>query len=188
MRTRFFYSKVLRNARFTVLAIDIDEKVVREIKEESNIMSIVADAHLLPLRSDSADLILSMSLIEHLEHPEEHIKESSRVLKCGSIFFIQIPNLKYIIEPHTCFPLLGLMPKSLKMKIIQFIGYYINFDVTLNYLLNILKSTQFKYLGLRYLYHNRLMKLFKYPPSYIIVAINAKSKTARDINNKRPWK
>jgi len=44
---------------------------------------IVADAHLMPIRNGSIDLILSIGTLHHIKDPEELFKEVKRVLRKG---------------------------------------------------------------------------------------------------------
>jgi ubiquinone/menaquinone biosynthesis C-methylase UbiE len=47
----------------------------------------------LPLKSGSVDLILCRWMFEHIETPEEIMREFSRVLKKGGFLYIKTPNL-----------------------------------------------------------------------------------------------
>ncbi len=49
---------------------------------------------MLPMRSDSLDLVVSFELYEHLEAPIKMIKEVCRVLKPRGILFITTDNLR----------------------------------------------------------------------------------------------
>lgn len=87
---------------------------------------VCADAHNLPFKDSSVDAIIELSLIEHLENPKEHVREVSRVLKKGGRMLIQLPNLDYLIEPHTKFPMF-LLPNKIKYTLTKALGYaYIN--------------------------------------------------------------
>lgn len=82
----------------------------------------MADARYLPLRSDSIDFAYALSLLEHVEGWRLVVKEVARVLR-GGIYFIQLLNLRYPVEPHTKFPLLRFMPKALRRVIAVSTGY-----------------------------------------------------------------
>lgn len=75
---------------------------------------IVGDARQLPFRSRSLDVILTLSLLEHINEWDLVIREIFRVLKPKGLYILQLPNLKHFIEPHTKAPLLFLMPDSIK--------------------------------------------------------------------------
>lgn len=103
-----------RIAKFCGLAMGID------IKSQSgwargkdlNLEFIVADARALPLRTDTVDFVIAISLLEHVSGWDRVVSETWRVLRRSGLFVIQLPNLMYLIEPHTKFPLLGLLQKS----------------------------------------------------------------------------
>lgn len=125
---------------------------------------ILADAHFLPIRQNTIDTIISISLIEHLENPEKYIDEISDTLKTGGIAIVQIPNMKYFIEPHTNFPLFGFLPKAAREAILQKMNYaYTNTDVTPKYVIKLFKNKCYKYIKNIKIYHLKWLKIIPYP-------------------------
>ncbi|MCK4666415.1 class I SAM-dependent methyltransferase [Candidatus Dependentiae bacterium] len=57
-------------------------------------VDIIGDAMNLPLKSNSIDLILNSSIIEHLENPEIAIDEIYRTLKPGGKVYVEIPFMR----------------------------------------------------------------------------------------------
>ena len=55
-------------------------------------MLVVADAHMLPLRSGIADVVLMIHILEHLECPPCALREVVRVLKRGGRLIVEVPN------------------------------------------------------------------------------------------------
>jgi len=53
---------------------------------------IVADAHMLPFRSNVFEKIYASHVIEHLDYPDRFLSECYRVLKRGGRLFIYTPN------------------------------------------------------------------------------------------------
>jgi SAM-dependent methyltransferase len=53
----------------------------------SRAADLLADAHALPFRSDTFDLVLAYAVLEHLYNPFIALGEVSRVLKQGGVFF-----------------------------------------------------------------------------------------------------
>lgn len=138
------FSRLLAKDGHFVIALDIDCEVLKQIPTESNIARICADAQNLPLRNNSIDYALSISLIEHLPNPEEHLLEVYRVLKKGGLFVVQLPNLQYFIEPHTKWPLLFMFPRRIQHLILQSLNYaYVNMYVTIKYFLELTYKTGF---------------------------------------------
>lgn len=61
-----------------------------DITPQTNV-DVVASAYALPFMTSSADLVISESLLEHLERPEEAVREMHRVLKPGATLYIVTP-------------------------------------------------------------------------------------------------
>jgi len=176
---RGIFSKVLASKKHLVIALDIEEDLLKGIKSPY-ILSVRADAHYIPLRDGSVDCALAISLLEHLENPKRCVEELYRVLKCDGIAVIQLPNLQYLFEPHTKWPLLGLMPKRLQLRILKMIGYpYINMEVTIKNALSILQKAGFKLEETIKVYHLSIMKLIPIAPAYIFIA----RKTCKPLEN-----
>jgi SAM-dependent methyltransferase len=63
--------------------------------------TIVADAHYLPFRDASVDVVLMISVLEHLHSPELAVGEAWRVLKQDGLFFSYAPFYHpYHASPH----------------------------------------------------------------------------------------
>ncbi len=64
-------------------------------------VDVIADARQLPFRDASVDLLLSSSVLEHVQHPEQAVAEIARVLKPGGRTYSEIPFLRaYHMAPH----------------------------------------------------------------------------------------
>lgn len=69
----------------------INDRVVNvDIAPESGV-DVVASAYGLPFQDGSIDLVISESLLEHLEHPDSAVAEMHRVLKPGGRLYILTP-------------------------------------------------------------------------------------------------
>lgn len=167
----FFTRLLAKSTHSVVIAIDIDYHVLKNMKvKDWNIDRICADAHNLPIRGGSVSYVLSISLIEHLQKPEKHIMEVHRVLKDGGIFIVQLPNLQYLFEPHTKFPLLFLFPERIQNKIFEALNYpYVNMKVSIKYFLTLINNMNFSLRETIKIYHLEIMKLFPIAPSYIFI-------------------
>jgi ubiquinone/menaquinone biosynthesis C-methylase UbiE len=56
---------------------------------------IVGDIHKLPLADNSVDAIICMSVLKHVEEPQQAVREMYRVLKPGGYCYIYVPFLFY---------------------------------------------------------------------------------------------
>jgi ubiquinone/menaquinone biosynthesis C-methylase UbiE len=168
------FSKALASCEGLVIAIDIESSLLRGIVNPY-IDKVCADAQELPLRDGSVDAALS--LLEHLGNPDKCVQELYRVLKQGGAAIIQLPNLQYLFEPHTKWPLLGFMPKWVQSRILRMMDYaYINFDVTVNNTLLMLQKSGFKLEKTLKVYHLGIMKLLPIAPAYIFIAVKMKER------------
>ncbi|MES0341075.1 MAG: class I SAM-dependent methyltransferase [Candidatus Humimicrobiaceae bacterium] len=79
--------KNLRNAR---------ERVSRFLSDDpeklSNILFVSADATSIPIRDDSADTVLTVRVVHHLNRPEKYFDETKRVLKVGGLYLFEFAN------------------------------------------------------------------------------------------------
>jgi ubiquinone/menaquinone biosynthesis C-methylase UbiE len=53
---------------------------------------IKADAHHLPFKNESVDVIICFELVEHLNFPTKFLEEATRTLKTKGMFFITTPT------------------------------------------------------------------------------------------------
>jgi SAM-dependent methyltransferase len=54
---------------------------------------VAGSCYHLPLTDNSVDIVVARWLVEHLEHPEQALREFARVLRKGGIVYIKTPNL-----------------------------------------------------------------------------------------------
>lgn len=56
-------------------------------------LDIISDAYNVPVDDAVADAVISSQVLEHLERPEDAIKETNRLLKKDGLFLISVPFL-----------------------------------------------------------------------------------------------
>lgn len=155
-----------------VIGLDLDGARLKKIKC-STLQLVCADAQKLPFRKGSVDCILSLSVVEHLETPEVHVKEVHRLLENGGVAVFQLPNLQYLFEPHTKVPLLYLLPHVVQSKIFKLLNYaYVNMNVSLKYFIETLENEGLHINVITKIYHLRILKLLPIAPCYIFVLKN----------------
>lgn len=67
----------------------------------------------LPFRDGSFDVIVSLQMLEHVEHPAAVLREVYRILKPGGWFYLSCPNYLSFHEGHYNVVWLPLLPKKL---------------------------------------------------------------------------
>jgi ubiquinone/menaquinone biosynthesis C-methylase UbiE len=94
-----YYSLRLLKMGFDVVGLDISSKSIKlaKLKTESRGFRQIdfnrADATVLPFNENSFDVIVAMgSVLNHVSAPERMIKEISRVLRPGGLFFTDVDN------------------------------------------------------------------------------------------------
>jgi SAM-dependent methyltransferase len=61
---------------------------------------VVADLHLLPLRNQSFDCVISTGTLEHVRRPERVLGEVFRIVRPGGIVYLEVPFLQgYHADP-----------------------------------------------------------------------------------------
>jgi len=153
-----------------IVGSDIDRRVFKHNRPRL-FHSIVADAHHMPFKNEAFDTTLFISCIEHLDHPSTAIGEISRITKQNGICITQLPNLQWIMEPHTKFPFLYLMPYKLSSIIKKSSGYNsLNLNVTLSKVLSWFTHSDFVNTHRKPIYHNlQIFKLLPWPPGWFLV-------------------
>lgn len=66
-------------------------------------LDIVGDAHFLPFRNESFDIVYSIAVLEHVRKPWIVADEITRVLRPGGYVVLELPFLNIIHEEYDCF-------------------------------------------------------------------------------------
>lgn len=167
----FLLFGIVRCSRVVVLDVSKD-KLVKGKELRPRIAFVQGDAHHLPFRSGSFDLVASFSILEHLENPVAGVKEQIRVSR--RLIAVQIPNLRYYIEPHTLVPLLYWYPKKIRQKVLKSVWVwrpeiYINFSVTYKNLRGWFHHSGIRLIKTSKLYHANYAKIFVSPQGYLML-------------------
>ena len=102
----------------------IDQKIPRQdTLSHAKLIFVLGDAHSLPFKDATFDLVSLFSVIEHVENQEQALSEAFRVLKSGGALVIQIPNRRFPVELHSGLPSLLLLPSFIRMPVLRAIGY-----------------------------------------------------------------
>lgn len=115
----------------TIIAVDIDYNDIQTFKEHislnniNNITAIKYDGKILPIKSNSIDLVLSYEVLEHVHSESDSLQELYRVLKQGGEILISVPNKWWLFETHGAYlpilpwnrvPFFSWLPHSIHSK------------------------------------------------------------------------
>ena len=171
------FTRMLSGICDEVIGMDINFHSDWTKNDQAGVDFVVADARRIPIRSRSVNLVIAFSLLGHLPMWSRVIEQISRVLDKGLVI-IQIPNLRFIIEPHTYFPLLAYLPKRIRDLINQVTrpgGGSLEFDCSPNNVISALNKFRLIPLGIYahwHAGHKLLLPRNIVPPtSYFIVAL-----------------
>jgi ubiquinone/menaquinone biosynthesis C-methylase UbiE len=91
--TGFYTRLIKRNASYTI-GLDLSRKMLKYAQNKSkfnNVDFILADAHQIPLKVESVDVIICLGLFEYVQR-RHIIKEIKNVMKRNGFAVIQVPN------------------------------------------------------------------------------------------------
>ena len=133
----------------------------------SDLCFIRGDVTHLPFKPNAFDVVCSYSVFEHLERPDSAAREMARA--SSSLCIVQIPNMHYIIEPHTKTPLLHLFPSLVRKKIGQVTGvpYLLNFNASPSNLTSWFRQAKFNVADALDVYHAKWTRLLRIPQGYL---------------------
>lgn len=130
-----------------VYGIDISKAAISEAKRDpQGVKFSLGDAHRIPFEDESSDAVVMFDLLEHLDAPEDALREVRRVLKPKGILSAFTPIEGNILSIHgLARKLFGFIPKERYGGHIQ--------QYTLPELKVLLEKTGLKFLRKRYFGH-----------------------------------
>ena len=102
-----------RGAHVTALEPGRDSADICEDRLGKRGRTICADGERLPFTDSEFDLVVSIQVLEHVEHPLRYLEEAARVLRPGGHLYLSCENYLAFREPHYGVFWLPLMPKWL---------------------------------------------------------------------------
>lgn len=137
---------------------------------EPSIKTIHARAELLPIRSGSVTIAVAISLVEHIADQGAFFLELERMLEPEGHAVLQIPELKFPIEPHTKWPLLHVWNSSLRTRILSTTGYDdLNMSTSLESTIRFAEAAGLRTDRVVPIWHFRLARIVGLPMGYFII-------------------
>ncbi len=151
-----------------LLGLDKDREALIHFTEP-RVPRIQALAERLPFLPKSIDVVLAISLVEHIEEQSAFFVEIARVMRPGGYLVLQLPELRYPIEPHTKWPLLHLWNPAVQARILAATGYEdLNMSTSLPRIQGLAAAAGFQVDRIIALWHFRLARVFRAPMGYFI--------------------
>lgn len=161
---------------------DIASERLRELGTGA---AIAASGERLPLPDNSVDVIVSLSVLEHVSDPDGMLREAFRVLRPGGHFYLQCENYLGWYEPHYRVRWVPLMPKWLgaiylraKGRPTEFLYTSITY-VTRPRVIRTLRKCGFEFLRME-TWRQRIQNPHAIKAGWIRKTINLARKIARD--------
>ena len=111
-------------AEIVLLDVHLGQESIAVAKNHPSAHCVLGDAHNLPFRDCSFDLVTMISSLEHLKNAERGIHEASRVVSFGGQLVIQVPNRHFLLDLHTGLPNPFLFcPRFFRPALLSKLGY-----------------------------------------------------------------
>ena len=137
---------------------------------DPSISAIQACAERLPIRSGSVAIVVAISLVEHIADQGAFFRELVRTLEPEGHAVLQIPELKFPIEPHTKWPLLHVWNASLRSRVLAATGYVdLNMSTSLARTILFAEAAGFHTDRVVPIWHFRLARILGLPMGYFIL-------------------
>lgn len=107
---------------YRVVGVDLDRYLLERFVNPA-IPRVQGRAEQLPMKAGSAKAVVGVSLVEHLPDRLRFFREIVRVLSPGGRCYLQIPELRFVFEPHTKWPLLFAMKPTFQAAVLRGTGY-----------------------------------------------------------------
>jgi SAM-dependent methyltransferase len=92
------YTIPIKECCSSVFGLDISQRWLNYLRRENNVLDVVrADAHNIPFRDESFDVVVSIGLFEYVKRSVV-LREISRVLKADGYCIISVPNRRSAIR------------------------------------------------------------------------------------------
>lgn len=154
---------------YRILGVDLNHELLTSLAQD-RVEKIQARAERLPLRTEAIDLLLAISLIEHIRDRAVFLREVHRVLRPNGVAILQIPELGYPLEPHTKWPFLRIWNTSLQRRILSVTGHdSLELSTSLDEVVDAARRMGLLPETTLPIWHFKITKLFKIPQGYFVL-------------------
>lgn len=99
------YTLCVERVAQMAIGIDVVEKSFKKaqkdaVEQNASATFAIANAECLPFRDSCCDIVMIIEALEHIQNPENALKEAKRVLKRPGYLVISVPNRRYPFEMH----------------------------------------------------------------------------------------
>jgi len=134
---------------------------------EPSIPRIQARVERLPIRTGSVAIAVAISLVEHITDQSAFFQELARILEPDGRVVLQLPELRFPIEPHTKWPLLYVWNSSIRARVLAATGYGdLNMSTSLAGTIRLAEAAGFHTERVVPIWHLRLARLLGLPMGY----------------------
>ncbi len=82
------------------VGVDISSEAIGYCRDRGCRRLCLVEEEQLPFGDNSFDLVISMDILEHLDHEYRHLREYQRILKKGDCLLITVPALSWLWSNH----------------------------------------------------------------------------------------
>jgi len=152
-----------------VLGVDKNRRALVEFLFHG-VRRVQALADPLPVKAGVADVVVAISLVEHLPDQGAFFREVERILKPEGRVLLQIPELDFPIEPHTKWPFLRLLNRSFQSAVLAATGYEdLDLDTSVAGLRRMAAEAHLEIEREAPVWHFAVARLFRTPMGHVLI-------------------
>ncbi len=153
---------------FDVVGLDVNRHLLLNFVK-ATVPRVQAHAEFLPFKKGSVDILVAISLVEHLTRQRRFFAGVAQVLKDDGLALLQVPEMRFLIEPHTKWPLLFAWRESLQSRVLTATGYRdVDLSTSLEKVVDLAREHGLEAGRIYPIWHFRLARFLRIPMGYFI--------------------